>query len=171
MISGLNLLDIVVILIVSLSILFGIIKGFIRELFSLAFFIIGVILSFLFYNDVGKIYLPHLKNRDVANFAGFITIFVLVLVLGTIVTYVIKKIFTIGPLKGIDMIFGGVFGLIRGVLICAIIVFALIVFPVNDKLIVESRLSPYLLSTIEVVIHFLPAKYKEKIDSLKTGKP
>jgi len=169
MISSLNLLDIILIIIVSLSILFGILKGFVRELLSLAFFIIGVILSFLFYSDVGDIYLPHFKNRDVANFAGFITIFVLILVVGTLLTYVVKKIFSLGPLKGIDMIFGGVFGLLRGILISAIIVFALIVFPVNDKLIVQSRLSPYILTTIEVFIDFLPAKYKENIKSLKTG--
>jgi membrane protein required for colicin V production len=125
------------------------------------------VLSFLFYYEVGGIYMSGLKNRDVSNFAGFITIFVLVLIVGAVVTYFVKKIFTIGPLKAIDMILGGLFGLLRGILIASIIVFALIVFPVNDNLILKSQLSPYVLKSIEVFVHFLPAKYKEKIEIIK----
>lgn len=164
-----NILDIILVIILFLSILFGILKGFIRELFSLAFFIIAVVLSFLFYHEVGGIFMPSLKNRDVSNFAGFITIFVLVLILGAVVTYLVKKVFTIGPLKTIDMILGGLFGLLRGILIASIIVFALIVFPVNENLIVKSQLSPYVIKSIEVFIHFLPAKYKEKVEFIKTS--
>jgi membrane protein required for colicin V production len=167
-IGMLNFLDILLIIILFLSILFGILKGFIRELFSLAFFIIGVVLAFLFYYEVGELFMPYLKNREVSNFIGFITIFVLVLMVGSLVTYLIKKLFTLGPLKNIDMILGGVFGLLRGILIASIIVFALIVFPVNDNLVTQSRLSPYVLTTIEVFIHFLPVKYQEKIQSIKT---
>jgi membrane protein required for colicin V production len=169
MIGMLNFLDIILIIIFFLSIIFGILKGFIRELFSLAFFIIGVVLSFLFYYDVGELFMPHLKNREVSNFAGFITIFVVVLIVGSLGTYLIKKLFSLGPLKSIDMILGGVFGLLRGILIASIIVFALIVFPVNDGLVTKSRLSPYVLASIEVFVHFLPAKYQEKIQSIKTG--
>jgi membrane protein required for colicin V production len=169
MIGIMNILDLILIIILFLSILFGVLKGFIRELFSLAFFIIGVVLSFLFYYEAGQLFIPFLKNREVSNFAGFITIFVVVLILGALVTYFIKKLFTLGPLKSIDMILGGVFGLLRGILIASIIVFALVVFPVNDDLVTKSRLSPYVLTTIEVFIHFLPAKYQEKIQAIKTS--
>ena len=155
------------VIIVALSVLFGILKGFIRELFSLAFFIMAVVLAFLFYYDLGDIYMTAFKNRDVSNFAGFITIFVLMLIVGTVVTYAIKKIFNIGPLKAIDMILGGLFGLLRGILILSIIVFALIVFPVNDNLVVNSKLSPYIMKSIDVFAHFLPAEYKEKIEMIK----
>ncbi|UCH97879.1 MAG: CvpA family protein [Candidatus Aminicenantes bacterium] len=164
-----NILDIILILILLLSILFGILKGFIRELFSLAFFIIAVVLSFLFYHEVGGIFMSYLKNRDVSNFAGFITIFVVVLIAGAVVTFFVKRVFAIGPLEAIDKILGGLFGLLRGILISAIIVLALIVFPVNHSLIIKSKLSPYVIKTIEVVIHFLPAKYKEKINNIKDG--
>lgn len=162
-----NILDIILLIILGVSILLGILKGFIRELFSLAFFIIAVVLAFLFYYDVGGIYMSGFKNRDVSNFAGFITIFVVVLIIGAVVTYLVKKIFTIGPLKAIDMILGGLFGLLRGILILSIIVFALIVFPVNDNLVLNSKLSPYVMKSIEVFIHFLPAKYQEKIEIIK----
>jgi len=169
MIGALNILDIVIIFILLVSILFGILKGFIRELFSLAFFIVAVVLSFLFYHDMGNMFVPHLKNRDVANFAGFITIFTLVLVIGAVVTYFIKKIFTLGPLKTIDIILGGVFGLLRGILISSVILFALLAFPVDNRLVLKSQLSPYLMKTIEVCLGFLPGEYKEKVKIYKYG--
>ena len=86
MIPHLNTLDIVILIIAFLSILFGVIKGFIRELFSLAFFIIAVVLSFLFYQDVGTMFVKQLKDRDVSNFLGFIIIFVIILIIGSLVT-------------------------------------------------------------------------------------
>ena len=118
---NLNILDVVFLLIIFLSILFGVIKGFIRELFSLAFFIIAVVLSFLFYHDIGSVLKKYLKDRDVSNFVGFIIIFVFILIIGSFVTYFLKKMFVLGPLKSVDRILGGVFGLARGVLISAIV--------------------------------------------------
>jgi len=164
---GLNVLDIIFLIILFLSIMFGIIKGFIRELFSLAFFVIAVVLSFLFYSDVGKLYMSSLKSQDVANFAGFFTIFTIVLIVGSLVTYVTRKIFTIGPLKSIDMILGGVFGLLRGILISAIVVFALVSFPVDDNLIIKSRISPYLLKTIDVFFGLLPGNFQKQLKQAK----
>lgn len=165
MTGSFNVLDILFLAIVILSTLFGIIKGFIRELFSLAFFIIALILSFLYYSDVGTIYSKYL-SENIAHFAGFVTIFVAVLVVGTLVTYFIKKIFILGPLKTIDRIFGGVFGLVRGMLIAALIVFVMIAFQINDSLVRKSRLAPFVLETIRVVFNLTPEKFKEKKDAI-----
>lgn len=166
-----NVLDIIMIAILLLSVLFGILKGFVRELLSLAFFIIAVVLAFLFYSEVGELFIGSMKDRDVANFTGFLTIFVIVLIIGSLVTYFAKKIFTVGPLKSIDMILGGVFGFVRGVLVACIIVFALIAFPVNDNLIIHSRLSPYVMKAIDVFFNLLPAKYKGQLDLIRRTVP
>ena len=163
MIGYLNLLDFIFIIIVFLSILLGVVKGFVRELFSLAFFIIGVILAFLFYNEVGDLFFKQMKNRDVANFIGFIIVFTMVLIVGSIVTFVIKKAFVVEPLKSIDRILGGVFGLLRGILISAILVLGFMMFPINDEMLSKSQLSPYLYQTIKIVTTFFPENIKEKL--------
>jgi membrane protein required for colicin V production len=153
---------VVFLIIVVFSVLFGILKGFVRELFSLAFFILAVILSFLYYFEVGNIFLSYIKNRDIANFVGFLLVFVIVLIAGALVTYFMKKIFVVGPLKSIDRILGGVFGMVRGILVSAIILLGLIVFPVNDNLILKSQFSPYILTTVKVVLNLFPEKIKVK---------
>ncbi len=163
MIAGLNVLDIIILVILFLSIMFGILKGFIRELLSLAFFIIAVVLAFLFYHEIGNFFMTSIKSRDMANFVGFIAIFVVVLIVGAIVTYFTKKVFNFGPLIAIDMILGGVFGLIRGILIGSIIVFSLLTFPVNDNLLTKSRLTPYAIKTIDIIFQVLPVKYQKRL--------
>lgn len=161
--EGLNVLDIVFLSIVGLSILMGIIKGFIRELFSLLFLIIGGVLAFLFYKDVGNSLMKLLKNRDAANFAGFIVIFAGVLIVGAFITYGIRKVFTFGPLKAVDRILGGVFGLVRGILITAVCVLMFLAFPVHDELLVKSKIAPYLVDTIRVVMKWFPESVAQKM--------
>lgn len=167
--SDMNILDIVLLLLIFLSILFGVIKGFIREIFSLVFLIIAVVLSFLFYHDAGNLFVKLTKDRDISNFAGFISIFVIVLIIGSVVTFFIRKILTIGPLKSVDRILGGVFGLLRGILISAIIVFGLVVFHVDDNLLLKSKLSPYVMKTIEVFLILLPDNIRKKCDFLNNN--
>lgn len=161
-ISSLNILDIIILVIAALSIIFGIIKGFIREVLSLAFFAIAVVLSFLFYSQAGDVIFKFVENRNISNFAGFISIFTIVLIAGSIITYLVKKLLTVGPLQAVDRIMGGVFGLLRGVAISGIIVFLLIAFPVNDKLLNSSRLAPYVIDSITVLMKMLPGEWREK---------
>jgi membrane protein required for colicin V production len=170
MTGSLNLLDAVIIVIGFLSIFLGIIKGFVRELLSLAFFILAVILAFLFYQDMGNILAKYIKDKDVSHFAGFTIVFTIVMIVGAIVTYFVKKVFVIGPMKPIDRILGGTFGLVRGVAIAGVIVFGLIAFPIDDRLIKESQLSPYVTKTIRVFYNLLPEKYKEKINFIDKSK-
>lgn len=162
-IEGLNVLDIIFLVIIGISMLLGMIKGFIRELFSLVFLIIAGVLAFLFYQDVGNSLMKLLKNKDAANFAGFIIIFAGVLIVGAFITYAIRKIFTFGPLKAVDRILGGVFGLVRGILLSAVIVVILLAFPVQDDLLVKSKIAPYLEGTIKVVMKLFPQNVTEKM--------
>lgn len=164
MIKSLNILDIVFLIVVFFSILLGVFKGFVRELFSLVFLVIAVVVSFLFYYEAGTILMKYLDNRELSNFVGFISIFVLILVIGAVVTYFLKKILTVGPLKAVDRILGGVFGLLRGVLISGIIVFGLVLFPVDGSLLGKSKLSPYVTGSIEFFLKLLPDNIRKKFD-------
>jgi len=159
----LSLLDVILTVIIGLSIVFGLVKGFIRELFSLAFFILAVILSFMYYFEAGNLFVTQLKNRDLANFTGFLLIFIAVMVVGALMTWTTKKIFVIGPLRSVDRILGGAFGLLRGILIAAVIVFGVVVFSVDEGMVRRSRLSPVILKAISLGIDLLPNKFRERL--------
>lgn len=171
MIDSLNFLDFIILFILSLSVLFGFIKGLLRELLSIAFFIVAVIMAFLFYLDAGKFLSSFISSKEIAYFVGFISIFVMVIIIGILVTYYVKKVFIIGPLKPIDRILGGVFGLLRGILMSAVLVFGFITFSVNKEWINHSRLTPYVVKSIDVFYDLLPDTYKQKLKIIKENEP
>ncbi len=160
----LNLLDIVYIVIMFISILFGILRGFIKELFSIIFLILAVVLSILFYKDIGYFFKKFINNPEVANFAGFVTTFLLILIAGIIITFLFKKLIVIGPLKSIDRLLGALFGFVRAILICSILLFGIIAFPGDRKGIVrKSQFSPYIFKVIKVIMEFVPEKISKNI--------
>lgn len=163
MAGGLNWLDIVFIILILVSTIMGIVKGLVRELLSLFFFVLAVVLSFLFFRDLGLHLSATIRNSEIANLVAFGTIFVSTLLLGALVTWVARKIFSADPLRSIDRILGGAFGTVRGILISGIIVFLLVVFPVNERITHESRLSPLLLRTVNLALQAIPGKYRQQI--------
>lgn len=162
---NLNILDIVLLAIVGISILSGIWRGFIGELFSLVFLITALVLSFLYYPEAATIFSKHL-SKQAANAAGFAAIFVFVLLAGALVTYFTRKIFLHGPIKTMDRILGAVFGAARGIAIAAIIVLVMAAYQADNRLVKQSRLSTHLLEGMKTVFKLTPEKFKEKKDIL-----
>lgn len=199
-----NIVDLLIIIIVSLSLIFGLMKGFLREIFSFIFFILAIMLASLFYSDLSNIFVKNdsnsinqekikiihkqdktttdstmkninknlektpssiakgifknkKKGRTVADFIAFLIIFFFILIIGSIVTYFIKKILVRGPMKSVDRILGAFFGLIRGILICSIIIYGVRKIEFKVKIVNNSFIVKILLNeTIELMQGFLP---------------
>lgn len=158
----LSVLDITFAVIILASMIFGVFNGLVREILSLFFFIAAAILASLYYPQVaGLIGDKFGKSPHFANYAGFIAIFVAVLIMGAVITHFIKKIFNIQPLKSIDRILGAVFGLFRGIVLSGIIVFGFMAFPVNDRLLLNSKFSPFMVEVVQGVYRRWPLEWRK----------
>ncbi len=156
-----NWIDVILISILALTSILGVIKGFVKQVFGLLAGIIGLILALGFYSQVSWIYLRFISNEVVANFLGFLTIFLVVLCLGWVSSYCLSK-FIKGPLKLLNNILGGGLGLLKGILICGVVVFALLVFPISKKALKESVFSPVCLQMTRAMLSLIPQELKEK---------
>ena len=156
-----NWIDVILICVLALTSILGVIKGLVKQVFGLLAGIIGLILALSFYSQVSWIYLRFVSNEVLANFLGFLTIFLVVLCLGWISSYCLSK-FIKGPLKFLNNILGGGLGLLKGILICGVVVFALLVFPISKKALKESVLSPVCLQMTRAMISLIPQELKEK---------
>jgi len=108
------------------SILVGIMRGFIKESLSIISWIVAIWLAFTFCAHAGDflnqyINIPNLKFR---TWAGFSFVFIVTLFVFAIISYVITKVFVRGPIKGTDRVLGIGFGAARA---AAIVVAILIV--------------------------------------------
>lgn len=107
------------------SILVGLMRGFIKESLSLISWILAVWLAITFSTEAGEFInqFIHIPNPKFRMTAGFALIFVGSLFCFAIISFLVIKIFVRGPIKSIDRVLGVGFGALRG----AAIVVALLV--------------------------------------------
>ncbi|MCK4931660.1 MAG: CvpA family protein [Candidatus Aminicenantes bacterium] len=170
----LNWLDIVLFIIIVGSLVLGIIKGLMRQVIGLAAVLLGLVLALVYYPYVSQLYLQWIESQVLSHFLGFITIFIAVLCLGWLISWLISKIIK-GPIKFINHVLGGGLGLLKGVLICGILVFALLVFPVSVQALRNSFLAPYCLGMTKLVAKVIPQElkdtFKETYEVIMGGRP
>jgi membrane protein required for colicin V production len=158
-----NWLDFVFVLILIVTTIMGIVKGLVRQVIGLAAVIVGLVLASLYYEGISEVFQKLIHDKLVCNFLGFLVIFFCVLAVGALLSYLISKAMK-GPLAFVNRFFGGVFGLVKAVLICGIIVFALTVFGVARPALETSRLAPVCLGVARAAVNLIPQDLKTKFN-------
>lgn len=125
--------DIAILLVLAISALVGLLRGFIKEVFSLATWGCALVLSFLFRRPVGQaLPLDPELNPLIADLVGGACIFVLVLICGGLIAYLISSLAKATGLTGTDRTLGAVFGVGRGlIVVLAILIFLPAIDPVT----------------------------------------
>jgi membrane protein required for colicin V production len=117
-------LDYAILGVILASLLWGIWRGLIREVMSLA----GWVLAFLAANAVAAPLsgmLPEAMARaEIRLLIAFLAVFVVTLAAATIVGILLSKLFKAAGLSGVDRTLGGVFGVARGIVILLACTFA-----------------------------------------------
>jgi len=158
-----NWLDVILLIILIITAILGVIKGLVRQLVGILAVVAGVILALAYYPYVSQALKPLFSNKALAHFLGFLIIFITTLILGWIIGRLFSKAMK-GSLKFFNHLFGGGVGFIKGVLICGIIVFAMLVFPVQNKALEESEIAPYCLKVTQLAVDLIPLELKERFN-------
>jgi membrane protein required for colicin V production len=138
------LADVFILLTLVGSTLIGVLRGFVREVVSVVFWILAIWLSW----KLGPAVEPHLggllKDPNVAPWAGRLVILVLVLLAGWIVGMLLgyfTRSLGLGPM---DRIMGLLFGIVRGlVLVGLLIIGGELLHMNNEEWWHQSKLVPY----------------------------
>jgi membrane protein required for colicin V production len=162
-----NWLDWVLLAVIVVTAVVGIVKGFVRQAIGLVAVVTGLVLAVVYYEQTAGVFETFVKNRLLSNFLGFLLIFFIVLIAGAILGHLITKAMK-GPLAFANRLFGAVFGLIKAVLICGILVFALVSFEVAKPALETSVLAPACLAVTRAVINLVPQDLRTRFnDSYK----
>ena len=114
--------DYVVIGIVGLSLLFGVWRGVVGEVISLIAWGLGIFAAVEFGAPVGRSLFAGLSDPALRTLAGCVAIFIGVLVAMALLNMVVRSMVKALGLSVSDRILGMLFGLVRGVLICMVLV-------------------------------------------------
>ncbi len=154
--------DAFIIAVVLLSAIAAAAQGFLYEVISLAGVIAGYLLAAWGYHAVAPWYEPYVKSPWVANLAGFFTIFAAVVLLAGLGARIARWSMKEVGLRWFDRLLGGVFGLVRGVLLVMVVVLALASFGPGSTLLARSRTAPYLLVLARAAVWVAPSQVRQQ---------
>lgn len=114
--------DYAILVILFVSALISVFRGFLREAISLAGWVLAFWLALTFSSDVGVVLERHISLPSVREGVAFFVIFAGTLVVTGVVMYLVRLIVDKTDISGTDRALGIVFGLARGVVIVAVLV-------------------------------------------------
>jgi membrane protein required for colicin V production len=162
MITGLSILDWGFVFVLAISILGAAAQGFFYELFSLAGAVVGYLVAAWEYPRLALWYMRYVNSTWAADIAGFMTIFVAFALLGGVVGRLARWAVHGVGLRWFDRVLGGLFGAIRGVAVCTVIVVAMASFSPTSPYLQNSRIAPFLLVTSRALVWAAPAELRQR---------
>lgn len=164
MFSGWNWFDWVLAAILFFSTLGGLQEGIISGLIGLASLVLGLVAAAAGYHtlagDLGSL----IKDHETAEIVAFLGIFIFVLIVGGVIAAAARKLMKAAGLSCLDRIAGLGFGLLRGFLMDAVLVLALLAFGIATYAVRTSKLRPQVMRTSGEIALMMPAHLREQFE-------
>ena len=157
--------DLVLLGLVVLSVIVGFWRGFIKEVFALAVWVFAFLAAFHFSGLLAVHLEPWVTVPSAQQGLAFAGIFLLVIIVGGLLTWLISQLVEKTGLSGTDRVFGAVFGAARAlILLLALIIVAGFTPVPQDPWWQESRVIQSLMPLADWSAAFLPDPVREILE-------
>jgi membrane protein required for colicin V production len=157
-----NVADWVILGFLVFSVVAAAFEGFFREAFKLAGLALGYLLAAWQYQRLAAWFAPYLKSPWVGEFVAFLIIFFAVLIVAGLAGRIARSVMKKAGLGSIDRFLGAVLGLVKGVLVVAIVLMAMTAFAPGAKWLADSELAPYFLVGGRAAIWLAPSEMRQR---------
>lgn len=117
-----TVIDIIVLGIIGISIVLGAFRGLVREVLALVAWVAGFLLANLLAPEAAKLLPSAMASEEIRLLVSYVIVFIVVLIGLSVLAILASKLVKIVGLGPADRAVGGVFGLVRGLLIVLILV-------------------------------------------------
>ncbi|MCQ8278177.1 CvpA family protein [Acetobacteraceae bacterium KSS8] len=158
-----NWVDIAVLILLALSALLGLARGFIREALGLAAWVGAALLAARLGPEALPFASRMIPDPSIAGPVAFLVVFAVLLVVFLLVAAALGSLARGSVLGGIDRLFGFLFGLLRGFAVLVIAaMLAVSVWPVSEwpTAVAQSRFLPPVRASAAHVSALLPDRYR-----------
>ena len=114
--------DIVIVAVIAVSVLVGFLRGFVKEAISIVALLLAIWCALNFGDDVGGLSGSWLSSEELQHWFGRILVFVVIIVVGGLVSWAIAKLVRLTVLSGTDRALGMLFGFCRGAALIGVFV-------------------------------------------------
>jgi membrane protein required for colicin V production len=155
------IIDIIIAVALAASIIFGFVRGFVKESISIATLVIAIWAALYFGPAVGEVSQSWLSSVEAQTWFGRVLVFAIVLSVGGLLGWGISKLVRLSVLSGLDRFMGSLFGMLRGVLLVALLVIGgqFSGFD-NDDWWLQSRLLPHFEVVADWIKVMAPVGYE-----------
>ena len=161
-----NILDIFIVCTLVFLLVQGILRGFLREVASLAGVVLGILLGSHFQPQMTAGLKAHVPDSSYLPVVSFALIFALVLIICYVFVFALSFFFRKAFLGWVDRALGVWLALTKGVIVTYLIIVLLTFFlPAKAPLVAQSRLAPWVIVSYQSMIRFISP---ERYDKWKT---
>ncbi|MFA6409151.1 MAG: CvpA family protein [Gammaproteobacteria bacterium] len=158
----LNWADYAILIIVGVSTLVSLVRGFVREAISLCTWIIAAWIAFKFSSLCANLFIGYIKTPSLRLVVAFLILFVGILIIGALINFLIYELISHTGLSGTDRVLGMLFGAGRGLLLVGVLVLlGNMSAATKDKWWTDSVLIPRFQGLATWLHSFLPEKINE----------
>jgi len=160
-----TILDGVVLVVVLISAMLAMVRGFVREVLSVASWALAAVAAFYLYKPLLPYVEPYISNKNIAIVAAAAGIFFIALIIASYIAMKISDFVIDSRIGLLDRTLGFVFGLARGVLI-VVIAFSFLNWILSDKQpdwVANAQSAPMLKRLGERLVAALPEDIEKTI--------
>lgn len=118
-----TIFDYVVLAIIGLSVFFSIMRGMVREVLSLAGWVLAFFVAKTYTLELAPLLPKAIPTETLQYLAAFVILFLATLLISALLSIALSQIFKTVGLGWLDSVLGGFFGTLRGILIVSVLVF------------------------------------------------
>lgn len=159
-----NALDYLILLVLAISTITALMRGLVSEVMSLAVWVLALWVSSVFSADFAALFLTGIDAPALRIGSAYVVVFLLVLLAGGVVTWMIRRLIAKTGLSSADRLFGGMFGFLRGLIVLFFLVILAGFTPLtNQTLWRESVLLPSVVPLTRTLAGILPTAVRELV--------
>jgi membrane protein required for colicin V production len=161
--------DYLILSICAISVLVGVLRGLVKEAFSIAVWVLAFVLAFQFSENLASLLEETVSLPSARSALAFSGIFISVLVVGGLINYLLGKLVEKTGLSGTDRILGGAFGIFRGLILVVAMILVAGLTPIpRDPWWAESKSIQAFMPLADWAVTYLPDSIREHLDLYPT---
>jgi len=166
-----TVLDVIVVVVVLISAMLAMVRGFVREVLSVASWVAAAGAAYLLYPHVLPLIQPYFDSKTIATIVAAAAIFFIALIIASYITMKISDFVIDSRIGAVDRVLGFAFGALRGILL-TIVALWFFNFLVKEPQpwIANARTMPLLVSGGDWLISLLPPDFESWVqEKIKGG--
>lgn len=163
-----TLLDGLFIGLVLISAVLAMVRGFSREVLSIASWVAAAAAAFLFYDNLTPFMSDYIDNALIAQLAAAAAIFLVALIVVTVITTRLSDMIIDSRIGPLDRTLGFVFGAARGIVVAAVAIWFVNFFVGEREIgwIENAKSKPFLDQVADSLVNLLPEDLGDVVPQL-----